>query len=302
MVTQFAQVKELTRTITDEIFNALGMSPRNWLRKVLGPIFWLPARRFSELGASFDEYVARSGFREAARWVLPRFVEKLEVRGAERLPEQGPLLVASNHPGTYDSIAIAASLPRNDLKIVAGGIPFIRGLPATSGHMLYATHDTHERMLVIRNAIRHLQDGGCVLIFPTGSIDPDPAFLPGAQQALANWSASIEVFLRRVPQTNVVVTIVSGVLESRFFRHPLTRLRQELRDRQRIAEILQIIQQMVLGYKFPLLPRVSFAEPLIPAELRGDNTLSGLLPMIVSKAQQLLSEHLGQSAPEPASS
>jgi hypothetical protein len=46
----------------------------------------------------------------------------------------------------------------------------------------------------VRSMIRHLEFGGSVLIFLSGRVEPDPAILPSAHQALQNWSQSIELF------------------------------------------------------------------------------------------------------------
>lgn len=296
------QIQTLTASITDEIFKALGVSPSGGLRTFLGPLFKRPAERFAQLAAAFDQQVARSGIIEAARWMLPRFTEKIMTHGAEHIPSHGPLLITTNHPGTYDVLVIAANLPRKDLKIVAAGIPFVQSLPHARDHLIFATTDTHQRMSVARSAIRHLNDGGALLICPSGTIDPDPAIMPGAHQAIETWSPSVELFLRRVPQTTLLLTIVSHVLLADYLRNPLTRLRKLTRDRQRIAEFIQVIQQMVLDQRLKLTPTVSFGKPLTYPELRaGIDSSITVLQGIIHKAQQLLTDHLSSFSP-PASS
>src|SRR4030042_3554715 len=91
-----ANVRELTRHITQEIWRALGLDPQAGLRHLLRPLVWAPTRRFSDLAARFDQLVADAGFPEAARWVLPKFITRLEVAGEEQIPKQGTLLVAAN--------------------------------------------------------------------------------------------------------------------------------------------------------------------------------------------------------------
>jgi len=58
-------------------------------------------------------------------------------------------------------------------------------------------------MASLRNAIRHLQQGSSLLIFPSGRWSQILAVLPGASQAMANWSPSLEVILHRVPDVQV---------------------------------------------------------------------------------------------------
>jgi len=141
---------------------------------------------------------------------------------------------------------------------------------------------------VIRSGIRHLLDGGALLIYPSGTIDPDPSIMPGARAELVKWSRSLEIFLRRAPQTKVLVTIVSGVLAAECIRHPITWLRKQRKDRQRLAEMLQIIQQLVLDKKFNLQPRLTFGETISYQQYPGKQ----LMPAIVETADHTLINHL----------
>ena len=76
------------------------------------------------------------------------------MRGADAIPAVGPLVIASNHPGAYDSVAIIAHLPpRPDLMVLASDIPFLRRLPNIGPHLLYVSSDPHERMGAIRAMI-----------------------------------------------------------------------------------------------------------------------------------------------------
>jgi 1-acyl-sn-glycerol-3-phosphate acyltransferase len=108
----------------------------------------------------------------AQEW-LSKIVSGLNIFGKETLPQEGPVLIASNHPGTYDGLAIAAAVQRQDLKIVASGNPFFRSLPNVREYFIYATRDTHVRMAAIRTALRHLQAGGALLIFPINRTGQD---------------------------------------------------------------------------------------------------------------------------------
>lgn len=227
-----AQVDPLRRVITEEIYKAFGLSKLGMIKALFAPVFYPPAQRFAEIGAAFDRFVENFGFTEAARRILPFFsVDEAEAFGVENIPEEGPLLITSNHPGAYDSLVIAANLPRNDLKIIVGNIPFLENLPYVKMHMIFAKIDIHVRMAVIRSAIRHLQNSGALLVFPGGTIDPDPDFMPGASEQLGRWSRSIEIMVRKVPKTKMLITIVSGVLSAACIRNPLTRLRKTRVDR-----------------------------------------------------------------------
>lgn len=287
-----SRVSALTHYITDEIIKALGFSDQGWIRKVLGPVFYTPARRFSQVAADFEADLEIYGFNQATKRLLTRFAKQIDVRGVENIPSEGPLLVASNHPGTYDSVAISASLAREDLKIIATGVPFVQELKIVRQHLIYATRETYDRMLTVRNAIRHLRAGGALLIFPSGVIDPDPAVIPGASAALDRWSASLEIFLRQAPDTQLLLSIVSGVLSPTWIRNPLVHLRKQALDQRRLAEFFQIMQQMLFPkLDLRLSPKVTFAPPISVEALRSSFGTSKMLNTIIEEARTLLAEH-----------
>lgn len=294
--TTLPNVAELSRTLQQEIWKALGLSPDTRLQHLFRPVIGPPVRRFAQLAADFDRTVAESGFLEAIRGVLPRFVSGLEVAGQSHLPTSGPLLVVANHPGGADALAVAASLPRNDLKLVVSALPFIRELPNSARHLIYTARlDTHQRMEVVRSAIRHLREGGALLIFPRGVVEPDPEVLPGASESLADWSPSLGIIARSVPQLEIVTAIVSGVLSRTSLRNPIAKLRKEPRERQKLAEILQLIQQMLFPRRMVVNARLSFGSPLSAAELYDQDARS-ITQQVVDRARKLLDDHLGRQA------
>ncbi|MFQ5942686.1 MAG: 1-acyl-sn-glycerol-3-phosphate acyltransferase [Anaerolineales bacterium] len=286
---EYPTVRELMQELSQEIWKVLGLAPDTRLRHLLNPLLWAPLRRFAEVATRFDRTVAESGLREAAREALPRFVNRLEVEGQQQVPAAGPLLVVSNHPGSADGLAIAASLPRNDLKIVVSALPFIRSLRNSAEHFIYTDPiEPHKRMEVVRSSVRHLRDGGALLLFPRGKVEPDPAWLPGAMESLSRWSASLGLIAREVPQANVVTTIVSGVLARGSLRNPVTRWPRDPRQRQLLAEIVQVIQQALLPYAISVTTRLSYGKPIVA----GDRDARELTREIVEYAKELLHDHL----------
>ncbi len=289
-MTEYATVGELTRNISTEILVAVGLPRTGPLQTLLRPLVWPPARRFARLAAAFERRVAQEGLTAGVRWVLPRFVDGSRAIGIERIPSSGPLVIASNHPGSYDALVIASYLGRDDLKILVSDVPFLRSLRATSSHFLYTPSDAHKRMAAIRESIRHLRAGGALLVFASAQVDPDPAFLPGAHEALMRWSPSLPLFLRLVPETTMLVTIVSGVLAQSCYWHPLNRLRKEQRLKQFLAEFIQVGQQVLFNRRFGLCPVVQFGEPLTAEVLENAGDTREVLRAIIAQAAKLITD------------
>ncbi len=292
-------VSLLTQLIDDEIIKAMGVRPESWLGWSLRPILKRATWRFSEMFAETERIVAEQGLPAGANFLLLKLVTKVEARGAGQIPQGGPLVIASNHPGAVDSPALIATAQRADLKMIAGAVPFLKNLPSIGEHLILASYydsrvkmddDPTLKMVAARKALRHLREGGALLIFPGTVIDPDPSFMPCAEDQLVNWSRSLEIFIRTIPQTKVVPAVVSGVIDPRYMRHPLTRLRRSRMDRQRLAMMLQIFQQM-LGKKLDLVPRVSFGEAL---DWQSMGAPERAMEVITDSARQLLRRHLQQ--------
>ena len=294
MVENEELARRLQTTIADEVIKSMGLSARKWARALLPPLISPATRRFAELFATFDQDARQLGMIEAARIFLPHLVRSCQQSGASSVPKAGPLLVAANHPGATDAVAIAASLPRHDLKIVITDVPFTRSLLAADDHLIYTPHEPVARANTVREILRHLANGGAVLIFPSGHLDPDPAFMAGAEEGLEDWSRSVALILRRAPQTWLLVTVVEGVLEPRFMSHPLVRLGPKGWEGQRLAEVLQIMQQMVFRTRYALSPRVTFGPPIAAATLRDQSPSAHLLKAIVDYARQVLALHRTQ--------
>lgn len=292
MTEQLALVGELRERLIEDVLKYFSGPASRWLRYLVRPFATPTAERIAELAVQFESYLARLGFQDAARRVLPHFIRDMHVSSRANVPEQGPLLVVSNHPGTVDALTIAANLPRDDLKIVASGYSFLRSLPLTAERLIFATHNMQERMLVIRHMVRHLREGGALLIFPSGTVDPDPDILPGASEAISRWSPSIEFALRTVPDTQLLVTIVSGVISWEAFHHPITHLRRSISERQKIAEVIQVIQGLSEHRKSLLHPKITIGGTMPLASLIASYETSEILKFIQTKALELLDEHI----------
>lgn len=282
----------LTENLVYEMAKALALPPTQQIRTIIASLTGPAIHRFTELASDLDCVVGMEGIAGGARWLLPRFVRGHSARGLENIPPKGPLVIASNHPAFVDSVLISAHVPRRDYKVIIGEIPFFKNLPNIRKNAIFAPDptDTMGRMQVIREVIRHLKNDGAILIFPRGSIEPDPAWMPHPGAEFDDWSRSLEVFLKHVPHTQVLVTIVSGVISKAAMHHPITWLRKARPDRQRLAFMYQFIRQMIAGREiFGLTPRVTFGE-LIRVENTKDR--AHMLQRITQSAQDVLKSHM----------
>jgi len=128
--------------------------------------------------------------RLALRW----FYRDIEVVGMERLPVEGPVLLASNHPNALvDALVVGCTLPRpvvltakatllenpitRLLVRTVGVVPLQRASdavpPAGSGVL-----DPARNAAAFAAVLDVLKTGGLVLLFPEGKSHSDPALAP----------------------------------------------------------------------------------------------------------------------------
>jgi 1-acyl-sn-glycerol-3-phosphate acyltransferase len=254
---------------TSDILAALGLSNLRVFRRSVELVFRHPARRLARRLVRFDDAVVASGLRAAAPIIISAYTQDFAVNGAERIPESGPVILLSNHPGMTDTVCLCAAIPRPDLRILAADRPFLRALPAASRSLFFLPDQPEKRRDVLRTSITHLRAGGALLTFPAGEIEPDPSALPGAVEALAGWSASTTFFLRFVPGAAVVPIVVSGVLSRRAQRNPLTRVRRARVDRERFGAMLQAVTHTLFPRAWPVRVRVDVLQAFDGRELAG---------------------------------
>lgn len=248
---------QLKEDIIGEILKAIKLPDNNLTRTIIGALTGLPTRRFAEIMADFDRMISEVGLKFACRHILKKLVLDTTAVGIEEIPIQGPVIIASNHPGTFDAIAISSTLPREDVRIIVGANPFFSDLTNGSKFLISASGDVNQRVGVIRQAILHLHQGGLLLIFPYGHISPDPAILKGADDTIRKWSRSLEIFLRKLPAVKLVLAVTSGVLTNEYLNHPLPNLFSGF-ERRRIIEFMQIIKQMISHQTNDLHPKINF--------------------------------------------
>lgn len=293
-----AEINALRNSLIDEIIRAAGLSDTAWLHRLISMLFHRPVEQFSRLGLVFDQKVETGGFQKAAAWFISRFSSNVIACGLENILPAGPLLVISNHPGVMDFLVITAMLNREDVKIISSNIKFLKCLPNTCSHVIFSTrtNDIHKRMAAARAGIRHLQNGGALILLGSGSLDPDPEIDPHAEIDLELWSPSVDLFLRKVPETKVLITIVSGLLSHTWAHHPVTWLRHAAWRKRLLAEFGQVSQQLFFPGRLSLTPHISFDRPITLTELQPQAASEPVLPAIIARARLLMALHLDRIA------
>jgi 1-acyl-sn-glycerol-3-phosphate acyltransferase len=296
-------VETLTRINLEDMFDNFGLGR---LRLGRGLVAWLcrtPARMLAEQAVRFDQYVGEAGLQVAARrWLLPH-VNRLDIVGLQHIPAEGGLILAANHPGMTDTLAILSSVPRSDLRLVSADRPFVRTLEHIAQRTFFVSDRSGERLAAVRQVTRYIQQGGAVLICPAGQIEPDPAVMPGALESLQTWSDSLGLFVRLAPQVTVVPVVVSGVVYGPALDHPLTRVRRSSRDRERIATTLQAYWQCAGRITRHINVRIEFGQPLSAAELNPPDTArsaAAIAREITGAVQPLLEQVRSKQTSQPS--
>ena len=119
-------------------------------------------------------------------WPLIMLFSRPVWHGREHVPRTGPVLVAANHLSYVDPITVTAYLlaagriPRYLAKASLWRIPVVRRVMADGRHIAV---DRQGGTGGYREALRAIQDGECVVLFPEGTFTDDPRGWPMAGQA-----------------------------------------------------------------------------------------------------------------------
>jgi putative hemolysin len=144
-----------------------------WLRPLIAP-----PETFRPLSLALGELPMHDGPAAFARRALERFgvSYRLPHDQLQRVPMTGAAIVVANHPfgGVDGLIAIAALAERRpDLKILAHGL--LSRIPALAGIVLpvdpfVSRSGARANAPSVRRALRHLEAGGLLLMFPAGEV------------------------------------------------------------------------------------------------------------------------------------
>ncbi len=286
--------------VMHELLWALKVQDKPLAKALLKLVLDPPARKFTRLLLELEQAVAAQGPAYGARKISRYFFDDLTVHGAEHIPQEGACIIAANHPGGMDFLAQIEAARRDDLRVISSDVNFMRPLPGLNQYLVPISSDARSRYAALRETLAHLRDGGMLLLYPTGSIDPDPHYFRNAQDHLARWSRSLAVYLQKGAPLQVVPAITSQAISEKILFSRLVMRQKRRVDRQRAAEFLQTMNMMYLkGQRLNL--KVSFGEAMVFDDPHADEAkLAGWLAQIKQAAQALMQAHLTRFPPARA--
>ena len=247
---EHAIASELASLSVAEIVDAAGLrGAPSAVRRFVEALAQVPSRRLGDRLARFDADVAAHGLTVAARSVMRAFGARVEVVG--RAPASGAVLVITNHPGAYDSLATMTALGRDDVALVASERPFLRAMPHVSEHLVFVADSRTRggavaRAAGLRAALAWLGAGRVLVQYGAGAIEPDLRFAAAGDEVLGAWSAGTGVMVDRALKmgASIVPALVSGVHSARAKRLPFVRWA----ERRGITTIAPLVQATLPGF------------------------------------------------------
>jgi 1-acyl-sn-glycerol-3-phosphate acyltransferase len=280
-----SQFETLTRINLQDVASSFGLQNGSFPARILRKVVFKYAQAFARQMTDFDVATGSRGLAEGARLTLRRHFEHVRLHGAERIPASG-FLALSNHPGLADTLATFAALNRPDLKIIAQQRPFLEALTNVSKHLFYVTDDPAARMALVRQVSVHLRNGGAVLTYPAGKIEPDPDFHADAVESLQSWTDSAAMFARMAPGTPILPVVVRGVVSKQAITHPLTRIRRTRMEREALAAAYQVFLHLRRKIK-DLRIRVQIGKPIYASEF-GTTEARVIHRAVLAEMRQLI--------------
>ncbi|HUG34557.1 MAG TPA: 1-acyl-sn-glycerol-3-phosphate acyltransferase [Anaerolineales bacterium] len=265
-----SQYDTLLKINLDDLVSSFGWEDKPILPRILQQVFLKPAQTFARQMNAFDTEVGKSGLVEGARFALRKYFNDIRIFGSGNIPGSG-FLAVSNHPGMSDTLSTFIALDRRELKIIALQRPFLEALTNVSKQLFYVTDDPASRMNLVRQVSTHLRNGGRVLTYPAGEIEPDPDVHTDAVESLNTWMDSVGVFIRMAPETPILPILVRGVVWKKALNHPLTRIRRTRMEREQLAAALQVFAYM-RGKIHEGRVRVQIGNPIYSKQLGTTET------------------------------
>ena len=243
----------------------------------------------TRLGIKMEAMIARDGhLKGASEWLVSIASNGIRIHGAANIPLVGPVLFVGNHAGLGDAHALLMSSPRRDTVVLARDFGILTGLQHFRRHVIVVDPECPQAAL--RAALRHLRAGGSLLLYPRGEIEADPGlYLEAALETLPDWSESIELFVRHVPDLAIVPVAAGGMISRRALRNPLVSLYQDTDKRHFLAATFQMMFPI---YRDPVIS-LFYGRALRGELANRENVLqrmSDLLPLVHAEQELLMSQ------------
>lgn len=106
---------------------------------------------------------------------------RVKIEGTEKLNGKGPYIFMSNHQGYYDVFALLSYLPYQFKWLVKKelfSIPFFNWTMAAAGYISIDRKGGRETIKALNQALKKIQEGMSVVLFPEGSRSPDGSIQP----------------------------------------------------------------------------------------------------------------------------
>jgi 1-acyl-sn-glycerol-3-phosphate acyltransferase len=160
-------------------------------------------------------------------WVS--FALRVRSEGIDNIPDEGPAVLACNHPSDLDQLMLMNEIPR-EIHFVAGAKGFVIPLVKTFSRMT-STLRSHkggngQKAMGMDEAVQMLGEGELIGVFPEGvesDMRPDRTsnisyFRTGFARAALEAGAPI-IPVAIIPGEELKVPVVSGTLGRAHFRH-----------------------------------------------------------------------------------
>jgi hypothetical protein len=286
-----AIAQELATLSVAEIVDAAGLrAAPSFVRRLVEMVAGVPSRRLGKTLARFDADVAAHGLGPAARSVMRAFGAEVDVAGA--IPSMGAVLVITNHPGAYDSLATMAALGREDVALLAADRAFLRAMPHVSEHLVFVSDSSTSRSTAgrasgLRAALRWLGAGRVLVQYGAGAIEPDARFASEGDDVLGTWSDGTSVLVVQALKigASIVPAFVSGVHSVRAKRLPFVRWA----ERRGITTFAPLLQATLPGFR-DVHVTVRIGAPLEAsalAALAAETTHAGRTAMLRTAVAEL---------------
>ncbi len=151
-------------------------------------------------------------------WILINVMYRVKVKGLEKIPEEGPAVLVSNHVSFIDWLILAGCIPRPAVFVMYWKfyeIPVLKWLFQAARAIPIAGKTENEAMYnhAFAEMSRHLQAGEVVCIFPEGALTPDGE--------VKTFRRGVELMIERDPAPVVPMALKGlwGSIFSRWDRH-----------------------------------------------------------------------------------